>query len=160
MVAVPVLKPGTAPVALFAVMSVLPVLHVPPDTLSLRFITEPVHTPPSPVIMAGIRFTVTVLYVVQPVLKLYSIVSIPADPAITIPVEPIVATIILLLLHMPPDTLSTNDIDVPAQVADTVPVITAGEANIVMCTVVVSDAHPSVTRTRKESMPVKPGDAV
>jgi hypothetical protein len=46
--------------------AVLELLHVPPLTLSLSVMDEPTHKVLLPVIVAGVAFTVTVLYVPQP----------------------------------------------------------------------------------------------
>jgi hypothetical protein len=59
MVGVPVAIPVTAPVVEFTVASVPSLeLHVPPDTASVRFMLEVVHTLEGPPIEAGVWFTV------------------------------------------------------------------------------------------------------
>lgn len=56
-----------------------------------------------PVITAGEAFTVATVLTVQPLGKVYTIVVVPAPSALKAPVvEPIVATAVVLLVHVPP----------------------------------------------------------
>ena len=52
------------------------------------------------------------------------IVEVPADIPVTIPVEPIVAIVVALLLHVPPPT-SANGVVYPTQTTG-IPVIARG----------------------------------
>jgi len=59
--AVPAVTPVTTPVAGTTVALALPLLQVPPGTLSDKVIVEPIHTANvAPVIAAGAGFTVTI----------------------------------------------------------------------------------------------------
>ena len=61
MVAVPAATPVTTPAATVAMPLAL-VVHVPPDTLSVKVVVEPAQTDAVPVIAAGVNgiaFTVT-----------------------------------------------------------------------------------------------------
>lgn len=69
-------------------------------------------------------------------------IAVPAATPITVPVEPTVATAVLLLLHVPPDTEFVNVVKLPAQNdSGPVGVIAAGAALTV--TVAVERHVPS-----------------
>ena len=115
-VAVPANTPDTTPVVAPTVAFAVEVLlQVTPVVTSLRVIVEPSHTDDGPVIGAGVALTVTITVAWQPPLKLYEIVAVPGDTPFTIPVVPIVATDILLLLHVPPAVASVSVMVWPAQ---------------------------------------------
>jgi len=67
-----------------------------------RFITEPSHTTPLPLIVAGSAFTVIVFVVVQLVASVYVNVVLPDITPLTTPDASIVAVPGALLLHVPP----------------------------------------------------------
>ena len=67
-----------------------------------RFITDPSHTTPLPLIVAGRPFTVIVFVVVQPVGSVYVNVVLPDITPLTTPDASIVAVPGALLLHVPP----------------------------------------------------------
>ena len=79
-------------------------LHAPPPTPSLSAIVLPIHTADGPVIPVGEGLTHTVVVVTQPVGSVYIMVVHPSvEPPVTIPVEePIVAMVVLVLVHVPP----------------------------------------------------------
>jgi hypothetical protein len=105
---------------------VVPELHTPPLVL-LSTPVVPGHSPlpNGPVIAVGKGFTVNTAVAIQPVGRVYIIVSIPAVIPLTTPVaEPIVA-FVLLTLHTPPPVASLR-VAVPPGHTDSVPVIHAG----------------------------------
>ena len=105
---------------------VLLLLQVPPPP-SLKVALNPTHIVVIPEIEFGNGFTITVLVLIQPVPSVYVIVVVPDNTLATIP-EPervIVATAVLLLLHVPPPVTSLKDVDWPRQIFE-LPVIDAG----------------------------------
>jgi hypothetical protein len=113
MVVAPDDKAVTTPVPEFTVPIVaLLLLHTPPVT---AFAYEAVpHTSTGPVIIAGIAFTITLIFETQPPLVLYLIVDVPADRPVTTPDEAsTVATKVFRLLHVPPLTALLNVIVLP-----------------------------------------------
>jgi len=104
---------------------VVPELHVPPVVVSLKALVEPIQTATTPVIALGIGLTVTTLIFMHPE-RLYVIIAVPFDtPATTPEALPIVATIALLLLHVPPASASDKVVVDPAQTVEE-PVMLAG----------------------------------
>ncbi len=105
-------------------------LHVPPDMASANTIDAPVHTFEEPVIAEGVGFTIKGVVVLHPVAGMVNvIVVVPArmPPALTaVPVEPTVATSVLLLLHTPPEVASPNGVVKPVQTG-AAPVIPKGD---------------------------------
>jgi hypothetical protein len=103
---VPAVIPLTIPVLLTLAIALLELLQVPPDTELLRVVVFPVHTKAVPVVAAAPALTVStwVAAVPQPVLYVILVV-----PALTVAIEPllelIVATLELLLLHVPKGTV-------------------------------------------------------
>lgn len=105
MPAVPPVIPVTAPVVAFTVaMVVAPLVHVPP-TGALASVTELVgHSVRVPV-TGEIAFTVAVTTLWQPVGKIYEMSAVPpAVPTgvITPLADPMFATLVLPLAHVPP----------------------------------------------------------
>jgi hypothetical protein len=77
--------------------------QVPPDVVLLRHAVAPMHTELVPVIAAGAGDTKTVVVLVQPEPSEYVITELPvATPHTTPVVEPMTATAVLLLVHVPP----------------------------------------------------------
>jgi hypothetical protein len=78
--------------------------HIPPAVVSISVIAGPSAQTvfASPVMGAGRLFTVTTLFVEQPVESVQVIVEVPGESPVTSPVTSIKATTVLLLLHMPP----------------------------------------------------------
>ena len=71
--------------------------------------------------MRGTRF-------IQPVESVYVIFELPAETPDTVPVpEPMVATPVVALVHVPPVGVELNVVVLPAQ-TDAVPVIVVGRA--------------------------------
>lgn len=121
----PVMMPEDEPMATIAV---LPLAHVPPVTELLNVVVEPIQVAIVPVIAGGGGMTVTMPVTVHPVPEsLNVIVEVPAIFPVTIPEdEPMVATIVLLLVHVPePDELLRTD--VPPMQTFILPDIVAGE---------------------------------
>ena len=60
-------------------------VHVPPMTLSDKFVVNPTHTFAIPFTLVGITFTVTTVSVTQPSPSVYVIVAVPAATPFTEP---------------------------------------------------------------------------
>jgi hypothetical protein len=74
-----------------------------PSPAPLNAVVLPTQTPAVPVIAPGRALTVTITVPKHPVPDVYVIVVVPADSPYTKPVpEPTVATVVLLLDHIPP----------------------------------------------------------
>ena len=117
MVAVPptAVIPVTAPLEEFTVaMAVLLLLHVPPPTISLSPVVNPVQTLVTPVI-GDSGFTVTNTELGQPVGPVYIIFTVPPDifTPVTFPEASMVAIAPLVLLQVPPVVASLSDITEP-----------------------------------------------
>jgi hypothetical protein len=98
-------------------------LQVPPVGVLLNVVTELTHTAAVPAITEGTGCTVTVAVTQHPVPYAYVIIAVPAKTPVAIPVaEPIVATDVLLLLHVPPAVLLLKEVARPVQTV-VVPVI-------------------------------------
>jgi hypothetical protein len=100
-------------------------LQVPPVTASVRIVVEAWHTVKLPVIAAGNGFTVKIAVVVQPVGKVYVILVVPASIPDTTPPASIVATVVILLAHVPPAVASVSVVVRPWQTLS-VPVMIEG----------------------------------
>jgi len=90
---------------------VLLLLHVPPDTVFVRLVVCPAHTEVVPPIAEGNGLTVKPVVVKHPVGKVYVITVVPpglAPPAAIPELLPMDATVVLLLLHVPPPDGSPN----------------------------------------------------
>ncbi len=126
-VTVPAATPVTSPLVLLTVArAVLLLLHKPPVGLEASVIIAPVQTVPAPVIAVGAVLTFTVVVTEQVVGKVYVITVLPIVNPFTTPVdEPIVATAILLLLHVPPLGPVANVVELPAHTV-VAPLIGAG----------------------------------
>ena len=155
---------------------VLVLLHVPPVAVSARVMVDPTHTFEGPVIAGttgnGLTVTTAVTIVVQPkpLVTLYVIVAVPAAPAVIFPAEPMVATEVLLLLHVPPVVVLFRVVVAPWQ-ALIVPVIAATVGNGLMVTIAVTivvQPKPLVTlyvilevpAATPDTMPVEPTVAI
>jgi len=90
-------------------------LQSPPGAASVNVIVAPEHTVPGPDIGLAAVVTVIVLTAEQPSGIVYKIFAVPADTPPTDPVEPTLATVISLLLQLPPATTSPSVIELPAQ---------------------------------------------
>ena len=112
---VPDAPPTKAPVpALIVATVVLLLLHTPPVVGSPKISVAPTQTAVLPM-MGNNGFTNIAVVAKQPDGSIYVIVTVPPAIPVTIPVnEPIVAMVLLLLLHVPPDVLSLTVINEPA----------------------------------------------
>lgn len=115
-VTVPAVTPVTSPLVLFTVArAALLLLHNPPVGLVASIVMACVQTVPAPVIAVGAVLTFTVVVTEQVEGNVYVITVLPIVSPFTTPVdEPIVATPILLLLHVPPLGPVANVVELPA----------------------------------------------
>ena len=115
MVAVPALTPVTVPSVPTVAIAVLLLLHETPPTASLRVIVDPAQTDVLPEIGPGVTSTVTLPVAVQPDGMMYVMASMPVLTPVTVPVtDPIVAINTLLLLQIPPVTVSVSVVLFPS----------------------------------------------
>jgi hypothetical protein len=115
-VVLPFVIPVTVPVDPTVANDVLPLVHTPPLVLSLNVTVDPAQTLNIPPMFDGSEFTVIVGVTLQPVLKVYEIIEVPADTPLTIPeLEPIVATAVVPLVQVPPVERSDNGVVAPLQ---------------------------------------------
>lgn len=118
-----VLVPAAVPVVATA-MSLL--LHVPPPVVLLSVVTDPAHNVAVPLIAAGAATTDVIRVAIHPVLRAYVILVVPVTRPLTTPVVPsMVATVVLLLLHVPPAVVSVSVVVPPTHTPDA-PVIAPG----------------------------------
>lgn len=101
-------------------------LHVPPVVVLVNVVDAPAHTLLPPLIAPGAAFTVIVFVAEHPDTA-YVTVDVPGAIAETTPVLVMVATEVLLLLHVPPAVALDHVIVVPAH-AVAEPLIAAGAA--------------------------------
>ena len=119
----------------------LPLLHRPPVDAVPNAEVDPAHRLNVPVIEPGNGFTATGVVAMQLAAEVYVIVEVPAATPVTIPVDPIVALLTSLLLHVPPAVTSVNEVVDPTQTAF-VPEIAAGNGLIVTDTLPSAPQHP------------------
>lgn len=101
-------------------------LHAPNGVGLLNVVVCPTHTVGVPVIGEGIGFTDNTVVLIQPAADVYVIIEVPGPtPTATPVVEPIVATDVVPLLHVPPTVEVLNVVDAPWQIL-VVPVMAAG----------------------------------
>lgn len=109
MVAVPVPAPVTQPVELTEAIALLLELHEPPGVASVRQFVSPRQMLMLPEIAAGNGSTVTTTEMVQPSGDVAVMMEVPPPIPVTTPVPgSIVATPVLLLLHVTPGVASVN----------------------------------------------------
>src|SRR5438309_2290476 len=128
MVDVPADTPVITPVVLPVVATaVLLLLQMPPDDELLNVVVTPEHTVTVPVMPEGFVFAASVLVAtLHPLPRSYVIVVVPVVTPDTMPVVlPIVATAVLLLLHIPPALGSLKVAGLPTHVV-AAPVIAPG----------------------------------
>ena len=126
MVVVPAPIPVTVPVdePIVAIKSSPDDQIPPPEPESVE--VEPIQACVVPEIEPGTALTVTCAVAIQPVARVYVIVELPADTPVNVPlVEPIVATAMLPLVHVPPKGVALNVVVDPAHTT-AVPVIGPG----------------------------------
>jgi hypothetical protein len=138
---VPGLTLYTIPLVLPIVATpVLPLLHTPPPDPSVIVIVDPEHTTVGPPITPGASVTLIIFVIVQPVPSEYVIVTSPVSTPVTIPdEEPTVARAVLLLVHVPPVTVSVSVTDEPTHTVAG-PVITVGDGLTFIVVVAVQPA--------------------
>jgi hypothetical protein len=125
MLTVPAATPVTIPVLPTVAVAVFALLHEPPVVVVLSAVVVPGHTFAVPVMVAGVRFTVTVADEEQPP-TVYDILAVPAVTPVTTPVEePTLATDGAPLLHVPPVVAQLTVRVVPVQIVPA-PVTAAG----------------------------------
>ena len=118
----PACTPVTTPTVLMVATPTLPDAHDPPITLLLSVTGVLVHMLPVPVI-AATGLMVAVVIAIQPVGIMYDMVAEPpAIPLITPVDTSVVATPVLLLLHVPPAVASDTVVVSPIH-ARAVPVM-------------------------------------
>jgi hypothetical protein len=120
MVTVPAAAPITRPLpGVMVAMDGLLLLHNPPEVTSDIVVDVPTHMPDTPVITAGLEFTVTCCEVAQLPGIVYTIVELPAEMPVSKPdAEPIVATPVEPLVHVPPLKPSVSVVLPPIQIAN------------------------------------------
>jgi hypothetical protein len=97
----------------------------------VKLVVDPTQTVSDPPIASGKGLTVTVVVVIQPVVRVYVIVAVPGVmPVTTLLTEPIVATAVLPLVHVPPVVALASVVVSPTHTA-VPPVIAAGSGLIV-----------------------------
>lgn len=93
-----------------------PLVHTPPEGELPNVILPPIPTIDGPVIALGKGLTVITVVIEQPDDNVYVIVAVPKEAPVTKPlVRSTVATVGLLLIHVPPSALSNNVTDDPRQ---------------------------------------------
>jgi hypothetical protein len=133
---IPVFTIGIGPGTTVAIV-VFELLHVPDGIASLSMVVKPEHIEVIPVIAGGRGLTVTIVEAAQPVpMSVYVIVVMPPGlvgvPPVTTPEKGVtVATILVLLLHVPLGVPSLSVVVWPAQMV-VLPDITVGNAFTVM----------------------------
>ena len=140
MVAVPMATPVTIPDEVPTVAIVVPpLLQVPPPIELCSAVVPPGQTLGVPVIGAT-GLTVIVAVTAHPPGEVYLITEVPAVNPLTTPVDsPIVATVVLPLVHVPPPVASLRVMVLPWQ-TDVGPEI-AGTAGRTVAVVVI--VHPA-----------------
>jgi hypothetical protein len=140
MVALPALTPVTTPAPLTVATDVLLLAHdvVPPDAVSTRVMTPPEQVVVLPLMKPAYGAASTLMLCVavalpQLLVTVYVMVAVPADTAVTTPVDDTEAMEGLLLLHAPAPDVSVSVPVVPAH-SDAVPLMTpaAGAGLMVM----------------------------
>ena len=158
-VVVPIDDPEMMPVMEPIVATdVLLLLHVPEPGASDKIALAPLQMCVIPRIAPGCRFTVAMVVVLQPVGNVYVILVVPATSPERIPEVPIVATLRLLLLHVPPEVALLSAVTAPAHTLP-VPEIGAGATFTVSIAVLKQPAASwyvtiVVPEDRPEIMPV------
>src|ERR1700722_15656701 len=103
-IAVPAATPSREPdVRPMVATAVLPLSHVPPVIPSDSVVATPAHRLVAPVIAPGVGLTVRMAVRKPPPASVYVMVLVPADaPPATPEVNPMVATDVVPLTHVPP----------------------------------------------------------
>jgi hypothetical protein len=107
----PVTTPVPEPTVAIAVLLLA---HDPPDVELLNVVVEPTQTEWVPVFAEGTGITVTSVVAKHPVLSIYVMFEVPAATPVTFPgLEGTVATLVLLLLQVPPVGVLVSTVMVP-----------------------------------------------
>lgn len=139
MVAVPGPTPDVTPVDILTVaIVVLLLLHAPPPARLLSMVALPWQNAVVPV-MGNSALMLTVVVAIHPAGVVYVIVDVPAASALTLPTASMVATVVLLLVHVPPSVELLRAVVLPTH-AVVVPVI--GETGFTVT--VVTATHNAV----------------
>jgi hypothetical protein len=142
MFAGPAVTPETMPPEETVAMPGAELLHEPPDVPSESEVVPPTHMAEETLLIAaGNAFTVNDVVTVAP--AVYEMVTTPGLTPTTEPSVPIVATEVLLLVHVPPAVVSPNVVDVPTQ-AVIMPVMGATCANDRTAVIRKSRVNPAV----------------
>jgi len=91
--------------------------QLPPDVASLNDNTLPVHTTLPPRIAAGLAYTLTTTFALQPVIAIYDMILVPATRPVTSPEASTVAFVVFELVHVPPLILFVKTVVSPAHTA-------------------------------------------
>jgi hypothetical protein len=100
--------------------------HAPPPIPSVSADVNPRHTFGLPAIAVGEVLTVTRMVAKQPVGMVKLIVGVPAATPVTDPPAVTVASVVLLLVHVPPVVTSVNNMLKPVHTIVVVPDIADG----------------------------------
>ncbi len=106
-------------------------LHVPPEVEFDKVAEPPTHNSKVPVLAEGAALTVIIAVRRQPEASEYVTTDVPGAIAVITPVEPMVATDVVPLLHVPPDVAEVTVTDPPGQRL-TIPEIAAGNGPAVI----------------------------
>jgi hypothetical protein len=108
--------------------------YIPPVTVLVNTVAVFIHMLKVPVIEAGVLFIVAVADLEQPLGNTYTTVVVPPEDPVSTPDVLIGATVLTLLLHVPPAGEQVNVDVVPVQMLS-VPPIAAGAAFTVITAV-------------------------
>lgn len=135
--------PVTTPEVPTVARAVLLLLHVPPPP-SESVMLAPTQTLLGPVIAEGSGLTVSTLVAIQPVPEVKVIIVVPRATPDTSPVPAsIVATLVVVLAHVPPPLASLRFVMLPIH-TPAEPEIAAGSGFTVITVVVIHDVVGAV----------------
>jgi hypothetical protein len=152
------MTPVTIPVVPTVALALL-LLHIPPDARSVNVIDEPAQTNEAPVMIPefGNELTVTAFVAIAVPHRLVTenmIVSIPFETPVTIPPETVALR--LLLLHIPPVTVSVKVMNEPTQTLERPVILPAfTDEFTVIVLVAVAVPHKLVTVYMMVSIPAE-----
>lgn len=151
MITVPAVIPVTTPVLLTVAIVALLLVQVPPETVSTNVIEAEVQTLPGPDITPaeGELFTViarVATAVLQAPVTVYDMSALPEVTPNTTPDAFIEATLVLLLLHVPPVTAFVSVVLLPVQTTE-LPEIVPAVTGLLTTTVCVANAVPQLPET-------------
>lgn len=160
----PAATPDTMPVEPTVAIATSAEVQSPPGAASASIVVAPAHTVAVPVIVPATGSAVTVTSAsVRQEPSLYVMRLVPADRPDIMPVEPAVATVVWLLLQVPPGVmlLSVSEepwqiLNVPVRVAGVRLTVIAFTADAVPQTTVTVYEMSTVPAAIPETMPVDP----